>query len=59
MLNAYQEVGARMSLKMHYLHSHLDFFRKTMLMSRMSTVSGFAKTLNLLKIGTMEMLALL
>ena len=26
MLNAYQEIGARMSLKMHFLHPHLDFF---------------------------------
>jgi len=26
MLTAYQRMGARMSLKMHFLHSHLDFF---------------------------------
>ena len=26
MLTAYQRTGARMSLKMHFLHSHLDFF---------------------------------
>ena len=26
MLNAYEQLGARMSLKMHFLHSHLDFF---------------------------------
>ena len=26
MLEAYKEMGARMSLKMHFLHSHLDFF---------------------------------
>lgn len=26
MLKAYEELGARMSLKMHFLHSHLDFF---------------------------------
>ena len=25
-LHAYQEVGARMSLKIHFLHSHLDFY---------------------------------
>ena len=25
-LHAYQERGARMSLKIHFLHSHLDFF---------------------------------
>ena len=26
MLHAYKEMGARMSLKMHFLHAHLDFF---------------------------------
>ena len=26
MLKAYQRMGRRMSLKMHFLHSHLDFF---------------------------------
>ena len=26
MLEAYKEMSARMSLKMHFLHSHLDFF---------------------------------
>ena len=26
MLTAFQVMGARMSLKMHFLHSHLDFF---------------------------------
>ena len=26
-INAYEKHGFRMSLKMHYLHSHLDFFR--------------------------------
>ena len=26
MLKAYQRMGCRMSLKMHFLHSHLDFF---------------------------------
>ena len=25
MLKAYKQLGARMSLKMHFLHSHLDF----------------------------------
>ena len=25
MLKAYEQLGARMSLKMHFLHSHLDF----------------------------------
>jgi len=26
MLKAYEKMGCRMSLKMHFLHSHLDFF---------------------------------
>ena len=26
MLKAYEQLGARMSVKMHFLHSHLDFF---------------------------------
>jgi hypothetical protein len=26
LLNAYKEIGCRMSLKVHFLHSHLDFF---------------------------------
>ena len=26
MLQFYKEMSARMSLKMHFLHSHLDFF---------------------------------
>lgn len=30
MLKAYQQMGCRMSLKMHFLHSHLDFFPSNM-----------------------------
>ena len=26
MLKAHEQLGARISLKMHFLHSHLDFF---------------------------------
>jgi hypothetical protein len=26
LLNAYNKLGCRMSLKIHFLHSHLDFF---------------------------------
>ena len=26
MLKSYERMGCRMSLKMHFLHSHLDFF---------------------------------
>ena len=34
-LQAYQELGARMSFKLHFLHSHLDFFP-----SNMKDISG-------------------
>ena len=27
MINSYEKLGCRMSLKLHFLHSHLDFFR--------------------------------
>ena len=27
-LSSYKNLGARMSLKIHFLHSHLDFFHK-------------------------------
>ena len=30
MLIAYQKLGCRMSLKIHFLHSHLDFFAKNL-----------------------------
>ena len=30
MLKSYQELGARMSLKIHFFHSHLDFFPKNL-----------------------------
>lgn len=29
MLNAYKAMGVNMSLKIHFLHSHLDFFPQT------------------------------
>ena len=30
MLKSYQKIGARMSLKIHFFHSHLDFFPKNL-----------------------------
>ena len=30
LLQTYCKLGSRMSLKMHYLHSHLDFFRSNL-----------------------------
>ena len=33
MLKAYGKLGARMSLKMHFLHFHLDFFPSNLIFS--------------------------
>jgi hypothetical protein len=30
MIEAYHKMGCRMSLKLHYLHAHLDFFRENL-----------------------------
>ena len=30
LLQSYCKLGCRMSIKMHYLHSHLDFFRSNL-----------------------------
>lgn len=36
MLRAYEFMGAKMSLKMHFLHSHIDFFHPIWAMSAMN-----------------------
>ena len=51
MLQSYKEMGARMSLKMHFLHSNLDFFLKIMEISAMSMGKDSTWTLNSLKKG--------
>ena len=40
-LQAYQELGARMSLKIHFLHSHLDFSPQTWEILEMNMVNDF------------------
>ena len=42
-LLAYQEFGARVSLKIHFLHSHLDFFPLNMGILVMNMVNDFTK----------------
>ena len=42
-LQAYQELGARMSLKIHFFHSHLDFTPQTWEILVMNMVNDFTK----------------
>lgn len=44
LLQSFQAVGARMSIKMHFLSSHLDIFRKTVMSAR-SKENGFTRIL--------------
>ena len=30
LIESYEKLGCRMSLKLHFLHSHLDFFRNNL-----------------------------
>jgi hypothetical protein len=46
LLNAYKEMGCRMPLKVHFLHSNLDFFPETLVDSAKSKVNAFMKILN-------------
>jgi hypothetical protein len=45
LLNAYKEMGCPMSLKVHLLHSHLDFFQTTLMKSAKSKVKAFIKSI--------------
>jgi hypothetical protein len=46
MLNAYKETGCRMSIKVYFLHSNLDYFQKTLMKSAKSKVNAFIKILS-------------
>jgi len=46
LLNAYKEMGCRMSLKVYCLHSNFDFFQKTLMNSANSKMNAFIKTLS-------------
>ena len=53
LIESYQQLGCNMSLKLHFLHSHLSF-SKRMEMSVMNMVSVFTRVLPKWKIGTSE-----
>ena len=52
MLTTYSEMGCNMSLKIHFLHSHLDFFPKTVVQFLMNMESVFTKQFQRLKEDT-------
>jgi len=53
LLTSYKAVGCNMSLKIHFLESHLDFFpQKISTKSVTNTVKDFTKTFWLCKSGT-------
>lgn len=54
MFTAYKNIGCRMSLKMHVLHSHLDFFPKNLGEVSGEQGEGFTKILRILNIGIKE-----
>jgi len=44
LLQSYQNLGCNMSLKIHFLHSHLDFSQRTVLQRVMNTENVSIKT---------------
>jgi len=52
LLPSYKAMGCNMSLKIHFLESHLDFFKKISATSVTNMVKDFTKTLWLWKSGT-------
>ena len=49
LLRNYHIMGCKMSLKVHFLHSHLPFFHENLEQFQMSTVRDLTSTLVLLK----------
>ena len=43
LIKSYEKLGCRMSLKLHFLHDHLDFFRDYLGNVSKSIVKGFTK----------------
>lgn len=43
MLIGFNNIGVKMSLKLHFLHSHLNFLKKTLERFQMNTVKGFIR----------------
>ena len=54
MLNNYKTLGCKMSLKVHFLESHLDFFTATWEMFLMNMVNDFTRTYVSSKIAIKE-----
>jgi len=52
LLTSYKAMGCNMSLKIHFLESHLDFPQKISAKSVTNTVKDFTKTFWLWKSGT-------
>ena len=44
LIESHEKLGCHMFLKLHFLHSHLDFFRDNLGMQAKSMVKGFIKT---------------
>lgn len=53
-LESYAEMGCRMSIKIHFLHGHLDFFPKTLVNSVTSRENDFTKKFYKWKSVSME-----
>jgi hypothetical protein len=43
MLGAYRMIGCNVSLRIHFLHSHLDFFQQTLETSATGMMKGFVR----------------
>ncbi|GBP96729.1 hypothetical protein EVAR_73557_1 [Eumeta japonica] len=54
LISAYKALKCNMSLKIHFLDSHLHFFRKILALYQMNMEKGFTKTCYTLKGDTME-----
>jgi len=52
LLTSYKAMGCNMSLKIHFLESHLEFFEKISVKSVTNTVKDFTKIFWLWKSGT-------
>ena len=49
LVDAYQKIGCRMSLKVHVLHAHLDEFKDNMETTQKSKVKDFTRMSGLLR----------
>ena len=54
MLNAFKEQGCNMSLKVHFLHSHVNYFPENLGRTVKNRVKGFTRTSRTQREGTKE-----